>query len=97
MKDYQQLSQPLTQEQVDLNKAANAAAQFFDKTNALGHAPMAQQISHQAQGDPWPWPHSANPVLQAEREAKAGSGQLPAPHGEAIDHEAYRQFMRGLG
>lgn len=95
MNDYQQQSQPLTQEQIDLNKAANAAAQFFDKTNALGHAPVAEQISHQAQGDPWP--HSADPVLKAEREAKAGSGQLPAPHGEAIDHEAYRQFMRGLG
>lgn len=55
------------------------------------------QPAHQAQGDPWPWPQSADPVLQEEREAKAGSGQLPAPHGDAIDHEAYRRFMRGLG
>jgi hypothetical protein len=52
----------------------------------------------QAQGDPWPWPDSADPVLQTEREAMAaGGGPVPAPHAEAIDRAAYDRFMRGLG
>lgn len=55
------------------------------------------QPSHQAQGDPWPWPESADPVLQAERERAAAGGQLPVPHVEAIDRAAYDRFMRGLG
>jgi hypothetical protein len=59
----------------------------------------ADQSPHyqQAQGDPWPWPESADPQLQAEREVAAGSGQLPAPHAEAIDRAAYDRFMRSLG
>jgi hypothetical protein len=59
----------------------------------------ADQSPHyqQAQGDPWPWPESADRELQAKREASASSGQLPAPHADAIDRAAYDRFMRGLG
>lgn len=45
----------------------------------------------------WPWPKSADPVLQAEREKRAsGGGPVPAPHPDAIDRAAYDAFMRSL-
>ena len=40
------------------------------------------QPSHQAQGDPWPWPQSQDKLPK------------PAPQ---FDDDAHRAFMRGLG
>lgn len=56
-----------------------------------------QPAAHQAKGDPWPWPQSADAVLEVEREAVAGSGQLSSPHSEAIDRAAYDRFMQTMG
>jgi hypothetical protein len=66
-----------------------------DPESALLH--QFEAPHHQDKGDPWPWPSSADRELQAEREAKATGGQIPAPHAEAIDRAAYDRFMRSLG
>ena len=49
----------------------------------------------QAKGATWPWPKDGD--LSAKREASSGSGQVPAPHPDAIDRSAYERFMRSLG
>jgi hypothetical protein len=86
MNDYQQLGQPLTQEQIDLNKAASASAQFFDKTNALGHQPAMPEWAQKATSQP---PNDfGGQVYQPQRQSK------PEPQ---FDSEAHRSFMRGLG
>lgn len=70
------------------------AALLHNQASGAGYLSPPYQ---QAQGDPWPWPESADPALQAQREQSASGGQLPAPHAEAIDRESYDRFMRSLG
>jgi hypothetical protein len=69
------------------------AAMLHNQASTASLSPRYQQ----AQGDPWPWPESADPVLRAERESMAAGSQIPVPHSEAIDRAAYDRFMRSLG
>lgn len=71
---------------------------------AMVHAkPLAPQLmngdpskfSSGQMGGPWPWPKDGD--LSAKREASSESGQVPAPHPDAIDRSAYERFMRSLG
>lgn len=80
--------------EIDARTRANPEAAMLH--NQAGGSDMTSRYQ-QAQGDPWPWPESADRELQAERDASACSAQLPAPHSEAIDRAAYDRFMRALG
>jgi hypothetical protein len=88
MNDYQQLGQPLSQEQIEQQNAANSAAQFFNKTNALGHQPSANQLGQQIKNFGY--------VEGDEYSAADSSDKLPKPAPQ-FDSEAHRAFMRGLG
>ena len=104
MNDYQQLGQPLTQEQIDLDKAANASAQFFNKANSLGHQPAMNQ----AKVDAWPWPTftmvefdgekvKCTPLADGDVYVYERASDMPKPEKQQFDTEAHRAFMRGLG
>jgi hypothetical protein len=80
------------------HKTPGGTNQESDMFLCYGVIEAAMSIVKSADTEPWPWPKSADPVLQAERENLAqGGGPVLAPHPEAIDRAAYESFMRGLG